>query len=733
MFVFECNTHKKDCLVMFLGQYVDSASKSLTSSIQDAYKENLKPELVFFIYPSYLESEISIFLEKENTKIDLTRQKYSPVLCISFDIKGEFVEKRRFDESNHIDFDINYKQLAVDTVKYGYANLMEKRSNDVLVKSPAGTTFVKPSGKNLEEFIYASQLARCNFEHQFLAMSLLRYAPELNFIDCIYIDTSSISPIAESVIYYISKFQDSKCKHITYRSFSSYSGLEKNNKPDNASGSWVIVSASASTSMGKKIVKDWNIKPQQIVTILSYSPVLSEEEPNIGNAVVFCLNDYSSRDKDSFSPIKVQVQGESFSAEVSNPEKALLLKKHKPDFIDTCVFKYHNDNVFSVNKCGHSLHVDYINLRKKYLDQNNNGGELFNWMKQVVQWTIPRNLSAIVVGSGNAEKKFLDDFKKVLSECDFDTSTLYELSPEDQNGMQKIGTGAVLVLSSAVSTGRFFVDVNRELRLAKQNGMRVFATSFVVSPSRIQYKNIQTSLTQGTNGFKYSYLNFNKIFIGSKNLSPWTKELEFIKKLINNSDEGDIGMDFWVSRKEILEKEGEGLNGRVGIHYSDANGKLEIAPDFVFWPPKYAVSNINLEAIYATISSVLQNLRDNEIDGCRLSANIYQHCVIDPENFVRFNDSVLQSCLWRCAMPGELDYRRSDALSSDMQRILRKIFMSCQSARGVISLDLLMGLATRWIKISNEAMNKVIEDAELYLKEPHAILLIKQMKIEFKN
>jgi len=59
--------------------------------------------------------------------------------------------------------------------------------------------------------------------------------------------------------------------------------------------------------------------------------------------------------------------------------------------------------------------------------------------------------------------------------------------------------------------------------------------------------------------------------------------------------------------------------------------------------------------------------------------------------------------------------------------------MSCQSTRGVISLDLLMGLATRWIKISNEAMNKVIEDTELYLKEPHAILLINQMKKEFKN
>ena len=473
-----------------------------------------------------------------------------------------------------------------------------------------------------------------------------------------------------------------------------------------------------------------------MVTILSYGSVLTKEElkvDNIGNAVVFCLNEYSSRDKDSFSPIKVQVQGESFSAEVSSPKTALLLKKHKPNFVDTNIFRYHNNKVFSVNKNGHVLYVDYIKLRQTYVDQNNITGKLYDWMKQVVQWTIPRNLAAIVVNTGIAERQLLNDFISVLNECEFNANEISILEPDDQTGMQKIKDGAVLVLSPAISTGRFFVDINRALRLAKQSGMRIFATPFVVAPSSIQFKKISNSLTQAVEGFKYSFLNFHKIYIGSKDLSPWVKELEFIRKLINDSDEGDKGMDFWLSRKGILEREGNGLEGKVGIHYSNLNETLDLAPDFVFWPSGYDPSKIDLEAVYATISAVFQNLRDNEIDGCRLSANIYQHCVIDPENFVRFNDSVLQSCLWRCAMPGELDYRRSDALSSDMHRILRKIFMSCGTNRGVISLDLLMGLAIRWIKISNDAMDKVIKDAENYLEEPYAILLIEQMKKEFNT
>lgn len=720
---------------MFLGQYVSTASKFLTSSIQNAYKENLTPEIVFLIYPEYLGKEIALFLENENSQVDLTRRRFSPVLCISFDVKGNFSVKRSFNDPANTDIDC--KKLQLDVIKCGYDNLMQKRSKEVLVKAPAGTTFVKPSGKNLEEFIYASQLARCNDEYQFLAMSLLRHAPNIDTIDCIYIDTSSISTIAESVIYYLTKFQGGICKHIAFQSFSSYSGLEEIGRPDNTSFAWVIISASATTSLGKKLVKDWNIKPEQVVTILSYQSLLTEEDKNLGNATVFNLDEYSTRDKKSFSPTKVQVQGESFSAEVSNPEKALLIRKYKPDFIDACIYEYHNKQVFSSNKsvnssqAVHPIYVNYLNLRKHYLDKSADDNKLHSWMKQVVQWTIPRNLTAIIVDSDAASNQLFLDFKDVLTECNFYTDSISRLQPHDQIEMQKIDEGSVLVLSPAVSTGRFFVDVNRELRLAKHKGMRVFATPFVVAPSREQYKTLLTSLTQGTNNFKYSYVSFNRIYTGGKVISSWDKELELIRELINDVGGESEGVEYWINRKDTLEKQGEGINGMIGLNYSDVSKKLELAKDFVFWPEGY--EGYDPEAVYATVSSVLQNLRDNKIDGCRLSANIYQHCVLDPENFVRFNDPILQSCIWRCAMPGELDYRRSDALSNDIQRVLKKIFISCDSARGITSLDFLMGLATRWIKISNDSMQIVLKDAEEHLKQPHAKLIIEFMKKDFKK
>lgn len=731
MFVFECHSHNKNCLVMFLGQYSKKSRKRLTDDIQKAYREHLTPELVFILYPNYLDNEIVALLGDEQIVIDLKRQKHSPVYKVSFDEKATLDCKEIF-EGFGSDVELDKRKLIDDIVNAGFHALMEKRANEVIVTSPSGTTFVKPSGKSREEFIYASQLARCNFEHQFIAMALLQHAPDLREVDSVYIDTSSISAIAESVIYYIKQFSNDSCKHVTYRSFSSYSGLENNITPDNVDRTWVIISASASTSLGQKLVREWHIDSKKVVTILSYMPRLKQEQDNVGNDVVFCIKNYSDKDEKSFSPTKVQVQGESFSAEVSSPDKVALLKKFKPNYIDDAIYPFYQGRVFSVNKCGYTLYVDYLELRKHYLDEHNKldkEEELYKWILKTVEWTIPKNLSAIIYPENEQSVALLEDFKSVLQECRFNLDGIKEIKNSDQIAIEKIKNNAVLIISPAVSTAHIFVDVNRALRLANHTGMRTFATPFVVAPSEEQFKSVNTSLTQGTKGFKYNYLKFQKIFLSSKNLSPWDKELEVIKNLLDGQDD-DVS-DFWIERKEKLERRSEGLSKFVGIHSSDPDGTLDLAKDFVFWPDNYMPDDINHSAVFATVGSILQNLRDNNIDGHQLSSNIYKHAVLDPENFVRFNDPILQTCLWRCALPGELDYRRSEALSSDLQRIFTKIFQSFNSHRGVTAVDLLMALATRWIKVSSAEIKTIIESAERYLTEPYTLELVRYMKKEF--
>jgi hypothetical protein len=730
VFVFEGYIHRKNCLVLFLGQYSVTARPGISSQIQNAYQDHLTPECVIFLYPGYLCKEVDELLLDDGFQVDLKRHKHSPIICVNFDETGEFHIGKTFHDDGSLAKSLDRDQLSRDVVKAGYSNLMELRASDVLVKSPAGTIFVKPSGQELEEFIYASQLARNNSEYQFLAMSLLRHVPSENDIDSIYIDTSSIAAIAEAVTYYFSKFKQDTCKQISYQSFSSYSGMEVG-RPDNVDGVWVIISASASTSMGKEIVKEWNLSPKQVVTILSYRPLLKNSDKNIGNTVVFSVNEYSNRDTSGFAPTKVQVQGESFSAEVSQPDKILLGLNHKPAYLDKAIFSYRENEVFSVNRKPISLYVEYAKLRQKYLNGNDViGGELFNWMQQIVTWAIPRNLKAIVIDGGKSNGALLEDFKRALRVNDFDTGNLSILNGEQNKELSGLKNGAVLVLAAALSSGHYFIDINRSLRLAGHSGMRVFVTPFMVSTDTKQFDQFKTSLTQGFNGFKYLYFNYRMILIGDKLKTTWEYEKEVITKLINESEDLE-GMDYWIARKSQLDRTGQGLFGNIGLHYNDVGRKFDFTKDFVFWPGTYNCNKVDSEAVYATVAGVLQNAREKVVKGAILSSNIYKHSVIDPENFVRFNDPLLQSCIWRCAKPSELDFRRSDVLSTDVQRIMSKIFLSCESPRGQVSLDLLMAISIRWIKVSPNSLEKIVKEAELYLVEPHAQILVGYMKKEF--
>ncbi|TQV87567.1 hypothetical protein [Aliikangiella coralliicola] len=731
MFVFDCYSEEKNCLVLFLGQYDPRSRASLSSEIQEAYKQSLTPEVIIFLYPKYISSEISELLLDNSFIIDITRQKHSQVICVHFDKHGVLKIQKNLSNEGNSNALPDMKYLSRDITKYGYRHLLDLRKNEVLVRSPAGTIFVKPSGKEKEEFIYASALARNSCEHQFLAMSLLSFFPADREIEYIYIDTASISAIAESLTYYLSRFQNTNCKQVKYESFSSYDGMDTQ-CPDNTDSAWVIISASASMSMGKKIVKSWRLNPKQVITILSYQSTLADTEDNIGNALVFSVDDYSSRDDKSKSPVKVQVQGESFAAEISTPIPILFGLAHKPKLIDSAIYKYTKKGTFSLNRKSVRVHVDYSELRKNYLSKGKVSGKLFEWLNQVVKWSIPKNLKCIVIGNDESDIIFLKDVKHVLKNNGFELKNITEIHADSHSEMCEIGEGGVLILSSAISSGHNFVDVNRALRLAGHKGMRIFVTAFTTSHTVKEFNLFKQSLTQGFNGFRYAFFTYKKISLGDKSISSWESEKMWITGLINGAKDEEPGLHYWLSRKSMLEKVGTGLDGKVGLKFSNSTGKLQFAPDFVFWPPSYEVDKVCHEAVYMTVCAILQNARDNYVSGQKLGSNIYQHSVIAPENFVRFNDSLLQSCIWRAAYPSELDYRRSEVLSNDFQRILSKIMVSCNSERGEVCLDLLIAIALRWIKLSKKALNKLLIDAEEHLVEPHAKLLVEQIKFEFQ-
>ncbi|MFJ7281240.1 hypothetical protein [Pseudomonas sp. NPDC099000] len=90
-----------------------------------------------------------------------------------------------------------------------------------------------------------------------------------------------------------------------------------------------------------------------------------------------------------------------------------------------------------------------------------------------------------------------------------------------------------------------------------------------------------------------------------------------------------------------------------------------------------------------------------------LDGDIYQQSVLDPEVFVRYNDPLLQSCIWRAASPSELDYSSDEILSGQFVDILFRLLEHHNNEKGEASIDLLIGISIEKIKVSRKSIRRI--------------------------
>lgn len=404
MLGFEFELASENCLGIFVGQS-SLSNTEFASLIKNIYDKNLRPNRIVFLFPKFLYPSINEQIDSCNT--DIVRYgKNVPVLFLSFDVQGLLSrEKTIHDDFKTLDLNEFQKQFIMNGCNF----LIKGREADIITKAPSGTIFIKPSGSTLEEFIYASQLSRNYYESQFLAFCLLTIAPDLSKILWIYIDTASISGIVESIIYYVHKFTNSICKNIKYKSFSSYSGLNSNT-PNEPELVWVIISASSSKNLGKKIIEEWSVPPSNVVTILSYDE--ADTSSSRGNYVLHSINHISKRQKNLNAPIRVQVKGESFVAEIATPKKVLIKEAHKPDTVNKNIAIFAKSNVFTCNTKAGSAGGGNVRAKRVFFNYKNfikhdEFKEQFEkWISRLVKWEIPKNLGAIITMPGSDHTKF---------------------------------------------------------------------------------------------------------------------------------------------------------------------------------------------------------------------------------------------------------------------------------------------------------------------------------------
>lgn len=703
----------KELLVVFSGQ-MEPSERDYASIFEREFQKFLKPDGLLFICPGYAEDNIRAFLDDQGPFCqNITRFGNNvPVQLFSFDEYGAL------RPLGHIFGEIRFRDVdntVKDIVAQGLLYLSREHIDEVLVESPPGTIFSKPSGQSSQEFIKASGLARSYSQQQFVGFGLLAYRPRNIQVKDIYIDTASIANFAEIVSFYLYRLSGSPCKTTRYCSYSSYGGMEKC-KPDDPDSVWVIISASFNNSMYKEIVSTWSLSSDQVVTILAFT----DDGRRLVN--IKPLSRHLHAKEKSDSAVKVQVVGENFTAEISAPHRVLIKNSHKPKNLDRVIRPFFKNNVFQCNRT-----VGSSDLKTIYVDFNSYvaSHQLFDeWLEKVIKWYLPTNLGWVIADTTHEGRMLYEAFDKKLKAVGIDNS--FSVIGIKDAGREVVGDKAVVVLVPAISSGRTLLNLNRELRLSNHAGNRIFICPFALSSSEEELKKLKNSLLQGLGGLKYLFLSCFDLYVGRQENS-WELEKKVVAALSSDNE-------FWQSRLGVLEMQGDGLKGEVACPPIKSGDKRSFSPGFVFWRDWNADSDeANHEAIYVTVASVLQSLRErHSIDGSNndsLKSNVYQHAVIDPDNFTRFNDAILQSCIWRAAYSTELDYRRSDELSDAIVTIILRLIHDFTSNKSDAALDMLMGIATKKIAISKKCLTELVSRAmPLLACKEEANLLLQYIK-----
>lgn len=593
--------------------------------------------------------------------------------------------------SNNEFFVPSNKDLS-EFYRKGILELAEK--NDVLHNAPSGHKFKHPSGKILNLFIQTKEIACNEAEIQFVGRGLCLVHPQISWstIDSVYIDSMGIYSLVREAL----DFSNSRA---TIKNFHSYEGIEKLSRP--AEFDVAIISASTSGSMAS-ILFDKGFKNDRIITLID---VEKRKDLCLDLVTLNKDSDFLHKSNSSYNyETEIELVGEQFTYKAKPPKQITISYKHRPkalkDILDTFAIDGVNDingRLDAINK------TPLISLKSENLLACDN----FNkWLRKELKWSLSSSVNLIVYKNDGASHHLAEKVKLIIDEIRSNNSDILILESSQLNEVALQDCNGVLVVTAFCGDGGELRQISRDLREFECDVIpRHFLVGVGIPQSNSAWKKLRLFLIKNATDRDYNFSVWNVLPLGPDiNSAAWDALPEYLAEVQTKPKLSDDPQEE-EKANEIMDQLEDVITSSFNRLLPRANGKnLELTSGFVFFDKKLdaEISKIKQSVVLMTISSVLQAAREyTEQDLC-LSPSNYQSVVLSPENFLRFNDDILQACILRASLPSELDYRSNADLSMLMSEFLYKIFSRHEHPFGYASLEFAAALATGKLQLRKE-------------------------------
>lgn len=705
-----------DVLCLFLGRSPADFSL-LNNEVQDALKqkEPLPDALYVLTYGSQGQEYARLLREMgRRTEVLLARGSSSTIRYLK-DFAVLNLQVRGFERAYAI-ADREYAPELGKLLEAGVAHLVA--STGGFQEAPTGHLFSHPSGRRTKYFLAASELLKNEVDAFFLGLCIVSSAQsELSQADALYIDTMGIYPVARAAQEIYEDIGSGSGLQLV--SFHSHAGL-KDCQPKN--NDLVLISASTTGGMARTFVTAKGLPPSNVVTLLDIT------RKGRAGRTLYGHDEHASIDTSNGSlagtETSIELAGEYFAARGKRPKALTLAVDHRPANLKELLDEFSaSDRIcLQSSRADGSGAVDMVSFTQEEVAKS---AAFRRWAAEEVRLRTPSSVSHVLTLGGRASGlvgEFLADElqsvagrrPQVVAETEID-----RLQSERSTG--------VLICSAVVGNGHILRIAARDLRELVPSASRHFIIGCGLPDTYESWARLRQFLTQsGDSNRPYLFGCWRQLALGPKRpTDTWSRYAKLLQEMehvpaLDGPNASWTGTDVDSSIQIAMRS----LEGNRGGLLPDMRGRpLQLTKGFVFWNPLGdLLVNAHHQAVsYLAMSSALQFAREHKDSSIRLRSSLHEAVLLDPENFLRFNDSVLQASLLRGANSYELDFSMSPELSQAMRDFLEKVFLNHSSPYGAAALEFAAALASRHLKLTSDDTDALTVSAISQLDRPSAL------------
>jgi hypothetical protein len=631
--------------------------------------------------------------------------------------QGNFQKIYRAPESReNFDFDVSTQVLEC------LSKLVEERG--AYIEAPSGHVFRHPSKRETKDFLLASELLHDEIDAYFVALAIASVAwSRLKNTTVVHIDTMGIYPVARA-LEEISRVAGSVVSPDTsweIDSFHSHGGINGLHSVI-GSNEIVLVSASTSGSMTAKLANS-GVSEDALITLLDITSV------NRKGTIVYARDRHIKPSRQAtvrnHGETVIELTGEYFAARGKKPRALTLTKNHKPVALDVLLEHFSEVDVLKLNRrrANGTSTIDLVSLDELFVAKN---PDFKKWIADEIRLKTPISVTHVLPVPGPGGIEMANACIDVIFKC-----TGVKVKLIDSENLQQLAgaedVGGVLVCAPVVGNGHGLRSLARDLRELVPKASRHFIVGVGLPETGEAWIRLQQFLEQSGNKSRpYLFSCWAWLSTGAApgRGQAWLSAAQVMQKAEQLALDSSAP---WAEDhiQESLKLLGDALEKDANCFLLGAGGvPLSLTQGFVYWDPgSVKLQKCDHAAIsFAAITSALQFAREFQNPSLKLASTIHETVVLDVENFLRFNDGVLQASLLRAALPYELDYSRTSDLSEVLREFLEKIFLNHTKNYGEAAPEFALALATGQLRLADADKTKLITKLSGVFKTPSVLL-----------